>query len=95
MSVVFKTVSVSKEDILDAMSKFDKQHANPQDYDHWFRKGNYKHAVKHGERYYPVKHILSKATKIESSSFSGGDQANAVFRKLGFQIVPKPSQPPV
>lgn len=93
MSVVFKTVRVSVEDIRKAMCEFDEQHMDSGDYEGWFSKGNYKYAVQDNERFYPVKHILSRATGIASSDFSGGDQANTIFRDLGFQIVPKPSQP--
>ncbi len=93
MSIVFKKVDVSADDIVDAICEFDKRYTNSHDYDGWYSKDYYKYAVKYGERYYPVKHILSEATGITSSSFSGGEQANTVFRELGFQIVPKPSQP--
>ena len=93
MSVTFKTVRVSADNIFKAMREFDEQYSDSHDYDGWFSKGNYKYALQHDERFYPVKYILSKATGIASSDFSGGDQANTVFRDLGFQIVPKPSQP--
>lgn len=93
MSVVFKAVRVSAEDIRKAMREFDEQYLDSGDYEGWFSKGNYKYAVQKDKRFYPVKYILSEATGIASSDFSGGDQANTIFRKLGFQIVPKPLQP--
>jgi len=33
---------------------------------------------------------LSQATGIDILEFSGGEQTNSVFRKLGFRVVDKP-----
>ena len=90
MKAVFKKVAVSSESILKAMDAFDSLYPETEKYDNWMSKGNYKHAVRHGQRLYPVKHILSEATSLATSEFSGGEQTNSVFRELGFQVIEKP-----
>ena len=83
-------VRVTAKDILKAMRYFDLQYQNGNDYDSWLDKKNYKYAVKHNSKLYPPKHILSRATAIDTSEFRGGEQTNSVFRKLGFRVIDKP-----
>jgi 5-methylcytosine-specific restriction protein A len=90
MSVIFKGASITAQDILAAMSDFDSQYPDTNDYDSWLDKETYKYAVRHNNKLYPCKHILSQATGIGTSGFSGGKQTNNVFRKLGFHIIDKP-----
>ena len=89
MSAVFKSITVSADQVFEAMRKFDDKYADSGDYDHWLSKSNDKYAVRNDGRLYPVKHLLSEATGVEVSRFSGGDQANGIFRSLGFEVVPK------
>jgi len=90
MSVIFKGVSVTAQDILAAMSDFDSQYPDTNDYDSWLDKETYKYAVRHNSKLYPCKRILSQATAIDTSEFSGGERTNNVFRKLGFRVIDKP-----
>lgn len=90
MSVIFKGVNLTAQDILTAMNDFDSQYQNTNDYDPWLGKETYKYAVWHNGKLYPCKHILSRATRIHTSKFSGGEQTNSVFRKLGFRLIDKP-----
>jgi hypothetical protein len=90
MSVIFKGISITAQDILTAMSKFDSQYPDTNDYDSWLHKETYKYAIRHNGKLYPCKHILSQATGIDTSEFNGGEQTNSVFRKLGFRDITKP-----
>ncbi len=90
MGAIFKNVTVSRDSVLKAMREFDSQYQATEDYDNWMSKGNYRYAVRHGEHLYPVKRILSDAITIPTSEFSGGENANRVFRELGFQVIAKP-----
>jgi hypothetical protein len=90
MDTVFKGVTVTTEDILKALSNFDVQCLDPNEYDSWLEKKTYKYAVQHGEKLYPRKYILSQATGIDTSEFNSGNQTNSVFRKLGLRVINKP-----
>ena len=88
---IFKGATVSDEQILQAMKAFDAQWPHDSnEYDSWLEKKPYKYAVRRGRRLYPPKHILSRATRIDTSEFSGREQTNRVFRELGFQVINKP-----
>jgi hypothetical protein len=88
--VVFKGITVTAQDILAAMRDFDSQYPDTNEYNFWLDKGNYKYAVERNARLYPCKHILSRATGIDTSEFNGGKQTNRVFRQLGFHVIDKP-----
>lgn len=88
--VTFKQKIVSIGKIFRVMRDFDAQYSYTNDYDSWLEKGNYKYAVQHDGKLYPCKYILSLATGVPTSEFSGGEQTNRVFRRLGFSVIDKP-----
>lgn len=90
MSTIFKGVTVTAQDILAAMRDFDAQYSDTNDYESWLDKETYKYAVQYGNKLYPCKHILSRATGIDTSEFRGGEQTNRVFRELDFRVIQKP-----
>lgn len=92
MSAGFDKANVSTDNILKAMHEFNSKYPTSNEYDKWLNKGNYKYAVKHDGQYYPVKYLLSEATRTATSAFSGGNRANTILRDLGFQVVSKPSE---
>ncbi len=83
---VFKDQTVTREAILGAMRAFDAQYPDSALYERWLEKENYKYAVTYAGRLYPPKRILSLATGISSTQFSGGDRTNNIFRALGFEV---------
>jgi 5-methylcytosine-specific restriction enzyme A len=89
MQTTFKGKIVTRQDILDALQEFSTQYPDPDTYDNWLQKGNYIYALRYGEKTYPPKHILSRAARIPTSEFSGGEETNRVFRQLGFIIEKK------
>jgi len=89
METTFKRQTVTRQNILDAIHDFSSQYPNPATYDNWLQKATYKYAVHYGERVYPPKHILSRATGIPTTDFSGGEQTNRVLQQLGFDIACK------
>ncbi|MBK9940510.1 MAG: hypothetical protein IPP13_02655 [Kouleothrix sp.] len=91
MEAIFKTSTVTTQDILTALSHFNAEYADTNAYDSWLEKASYKFAIKYDGKLYPCKYILSQATGIDTSEFSGGNQTNSVFRRLGFQVIEKPN----
>jgi len=88
---IFKGVTVTDQDILGAINGFDAQYPHDSnEYDSWLEKKSYKYAIQRNKKLYPPKHILSRATGIDTSEFNGGEQTNRVFRELGFHIINKP-----
>jgi hypothetical protein len=85
----FREQLVTRQAILFAMQEFDRQYANPNDYENWLERESYVYCVWHDSRQYPPKHILSVVTGISTTEFSGGDQTNRVFADLGFEVTPK------
>ncbi|MCJ7585827.1 MAG: hypothetical protein MUO30_13800 [Anaerolineales bacterium] len=77
---------VTRQNILDTLHEFARQHPNTETYDGWLQKETYKYAVRYDGRVYPPKHILSMATGIPTSEFNGGEQTNRVFRQLDFDV---------
>lgn len=92
MSTEFKGKIVTSKDIIKAIKNFNDQYNNTNLYDSWLDKGNYKFAIQIGENLYPCKHILSEATGISTAEFGGGHQTNSVLKKLGFQVIDKPTR---
>lgn len=90
MSTTFKEKTITRNEVLGALARFDRQHPDSNTYEGWLDKQSYKYALKDGVKLYPPKHILSKVAGIDTSEFNGGEQTNRVFRQLGFEIVPKP-----
>jgi len=84
--VVFKGQTVTREAILGAIGAFDAEFPDSALYERWLEKESYKYAVSYTGRFYPPKRILSLATGISTTQFSGGDQTNNVFLALGFEV---------
>ena len=94
-----KTVRISlpdrsREQIIDAIVKFDAEFRETQDWQNWTEKENHKYAIQHNEKLYPVKKIISLATGVHVSEFSGGNQSNDYIKKHGFKIIRIDGKPP-
>jgi len=90
--ILFKGKRITRQRILDVIRDFDKKYPDTNQYDRWLEKRNFKFAIKWEGKLYPPKHILSQASGINTSEFSGGQQTNSVFKTLGFTIIDKPSR---
>lgn len=86
METTFKHQTVTRQQIIAALNEFARQYPDTNAYDDWLNKGSYKFAVRFDGRLYPPKQILSMATGISTSDFSGGEQTNRIFRELGFDV---------
>ncbi|HEX2622602.1 MAG TPA: hypothetical protein VHL11_20725 [Phototrophicaceae bacterium] len=86
----FKGNQVTRDDILQTIKAFDSLYSDSNDYEEWQEKESYKYAIIYKDKLYPPKHILSEATGVSTSEFSGGEPTNRVFRQLGFEIIDKP-----
>ena len=87
METTFMTVTINRQQILDALADFARQYPDADSYESWLQKSSYKYAIRHTDgRLYPPKHILSVVTGIPTPDFNGGEQTNRVFRQLGFDV---------
>lgn len=77
---------ITRQAILNALHEFSAQYHDMGDYDNWLSKDNYIYAVFYDGRVYPPKHILSVVSGIPTSDFSGGEETNRVYRRLGFEV---------
>jgi len=77
--IVFKGIRITREDVLEAMRKFDRDRRDSFFY--WA-----KYAVEYESKRYPPKETLRMAGK-DLGRFFGGESTNRCFRELGFQIV--------
>lgn len=75
------------EKILSAMVLFDKEHRSSPEWLNWEENKAHKYAILHNDKVYPVKKIVSLATGVPVSEFSGGREANGYVTGLGFQVV--------
>jgi MoxR-like ATPase len=80
--------AVSPDRIEEALSQFDREERLLPKWQDWEENGNFKYALAKNNLLYPVKEIISQATGVPTSDFSGGPEANSYLRKLGFQIEP-------
>ncbi len=81
---------VSADKIAEAMQQFDTQLRNTQEWANWDQNQVHKYAIEHHDIRYPVKQVVSLATVIPVSDFSGGEgagQANQYVMQLGFKVV--------
>lgn len=78
---------VSREVILKTMKRFDRDKRDDLAWQGWEEKKNQLYAILHEGRKYPPKAIISMATGVPVSSFSGGEQSNTYLRKRGFEII--------
>jgi 5-methylcytosine-specific restriction protein A len=73
-----------------AMIDFDQRLRHSRRWSNWEQNKAHKFAIREGSRLYPVKCILSIATGVPVSEFSGGEdpgQACAAVRSAGAHIV--------
>ncbi len=81
--------SPSKEAIYESMMRFDAELRSHPEWSGWELRPNYRFAIEHEGRRYPVKQIVSMASGQAVSSFSGGAAgANRVVEQRGFTVVP-------
>ena len=77
--------------IREAMDAFDADLRSSTEWHGWEDNKAHKYAINADDRRYPVKQIVSLATGMPVSEFSGGEgsgQANEFVRELGFEVVP-------
>ncbi len=79
--------SVPKEGIAEALKTFDRKYRNSPEFTGWENRGTQRYAVVDAGKLYPPKMIISLATGLIRSEFSGGHQSNSYLRKLGFAVV--------
>ena len=89
-TVEFKGKKVSVKDIQIAIIKYKMLNPDTNHYKSWLKKDSYKFVLNFEGGLYPPKHILSRATGVDTSEFSGGEQTNKVYRRLSFVIIDKP-----
>lgn len=80
---------VSRERVLEAMALFDASHRQREEWDSFPSRKHWRHhyTILSNGKNYPVKEIISLASNVPSTDFSGGDSANRMLRQLGFDIV--------
>jgi hypothetical protein len=74
-----------------ALALFDRELRDSRDWQGWENNKVHKYAIRAGDRLYPVKQIVSLATEMPVSEFSGGEgsgQAKDYVRDRGFEVVP-------
>lgn len=77
----------SREKLLDAIKKFDREFRDSSEFAGWENKLTYHYAIEYEGRRYPVKTIISLATDLPTNNFSGGDEANRYVRARGLTVV--------
>jgi hypothetical protein len=77
----------SQEKLLEAIGRFDQELRDTPDFAGWEDKLSYRYAIEHKGRRYPVKTIISLATGLPTSGFSGGSEANGYVRARGLTVV--------
>ncbi len=90
-AVRFLGGDLTRDQVTDAIRRFDRQFAVSNDHDGWLDKSTYVYAIRSGGRLYPPKLIVSWATGIDRDRFNGGSQTNNPLRRLGFEVIEKPS----
>ena len=78
----------SKEDILNALKEFDSKLRGAGNWMGWDKKKSQHWVIDYKGKTYPPKQILSLATGIPVSSFSGGEESNNYLKNRGFTIMP-------
>src|SRR5689334_8202994 len=76
------------EKLEEALSAFDQNLRNTDEWKGWEKKDNYKYAIRYDGKLYPPKHIIYLATHAPTHTFSGGDEANDFLRKKGLTVIP-------
>lgn len=84
--VEFKGKQITRDDVLKELANFDEKYPETNNYENWLNDGSHKFALKYRGRLYPSKYILSQATGLPVSQFSGGDETISIFYQLGFLL---------
>jgi 5-methylcytosine-specific restriction enzyme A len=71
-----------------ALRQFDAEHRASPDWSFWENSAAQRFALMHNGRRYPPKKIISLATGVPVSKFSGGRQSNEYLRQRGMEVVP-------
>jgi 5-methylcytosine-specific restriction protein A len=81
---------VATEALRDAMARFDRDFRDATEWADWEQNRAHLYAIEHDGRRYPVKQIVSMATGLPVSEFSGGEaagDANQYVVARGFAVV--------
>lgn len=78
---------VSLSQLIKAMGRFDRTDANTNDWKEWTSNLSHKYAIFHEMKLYPVKKVISLATGLSVTEFSGGSQANKYVESRGFKVI--------
>lgn len=78
---------VSREAILKVLEKFDTEMRQTSEWNGWEDKKSQRYVISYENNLYPPKQIISMATGIPVSDFSGGDQASSYLQKRGFNVI--------
>jgi hypothetical protein len=73
--------------LLDALGIFDRELRGVQEWQDWTSNLSHKFAIFNNFQIYPVKKIISLATNLPVSEFSGGDQSNAYVTSRGLKVI--------
>ncbi|MBU4175505.1 MAG: NAD(P)/FAD-dependent oxidoreductase [Actinobacteria bacterium] len=79
---------VPREQIIDALERFDIELRESPKWKSWEDKRNHKYAIKYEDRLYPEKEIIILATGASRNSFAGGPEAISYLEDRGFTVVP-------
>lgn len=82
---------VGRSAIEGALRAFDEKLRDTAEWLGWENNKAQRHAIDFEGRLYPPKKIISLATGMPVSAFSGGPQSNSYLRALNFKITPLPS----
>ncbi|MDQ2995746.1 MAG: EVE domain-containing protein, partial [Chloroflexota bacterium] len=80
--------AVPREQILQAMARFDRELRDSPEWADWQEQGNTRYAITVEGKLYPVKQIIVLATGTERSAFKGGSEANGYVEARGFKVTP-------
>lgn len=78
---------VSPETITGALKAFDRKYRDTPEWLGWERKGTQRYAIVYQGKLYPPKMVISLATGMLRSKFSGGKQSNNYLTKRGYIII--------
>ncbi|MDW7730424.1 MAG: hypothetical protein SCJ94_10550 [Bacillota bacterium] len=78
---------VGHNQIIDALKKFDRDYRNSDEWIGWETKLSQKYAIKFGGKLYPPKMVISLATDLPRSEFSGGQQSNNYLSHYGLEVI--------
>src|SRR5579859_2677606 len=81
-------IETTHDKLLSALDQFDRNLRDTAEWVGWEKRQTHKYAIAHNGLKYPVKEIITMATKQPKAEFGGGDQANNYVKKYGFEVVP-------